>query len=86
MYHEPYSFPKALKLTGKNDSSSGTTVKAGALMCPMCCVEYIEVKVDFEYDNVVLHDIAILRCPVCHEELFSPEQQAAFEELLQHKD
>ena len=50
------------------------TVKAGALMCPVCCVEYIEVEVDFEYGNEVLRNVKMLRCPVCQEELFTPEQ------------
>lgn len=51
------------------------TVKAGALMCPVCCVEYIELEVDFEYDGTILENVKVLRCPSCEEELFSPEQQ-----------
>jgi YgiT-type zinc finger domain-containing protein len=53
------------------------TVKAGALMCPVCCVEYVEVEVDFEYDGAILENVKMLRCPSCEEELFTPEQQDA---------
>ncbi len=58
------------------------TVKAGALMCPVCCVEYVEVEVDFEYDGTILRNVKMLRCPSCEEELFTPEQQEAISERL----
>ena len=56
---------------------SKTSSKAGALLCPTCCVEYIEVLFDFEIDGIVLHDVKALRCPNCQEEVFTPEQQQA---------
>ena len=42
--------------------------------CPKCGVEYVEVEVDFEYGDVILRKVKALRCPVCKEELFTPEQ------------
>jgi hypothetical protein len=59
----------------KNSSSKRGGTKAGALLCPSCCVEYVEVQFDFEVDGVVLHDVKALRCPRCEEEVFSPQQQ-----------
>jgi hypothetical protein len=49
-------------------------MKASALLCPTCCVEYVEVEFDFEVDGVILHNVKALRCPACEEELFTPEQ------------
>jgi len=51
--------------------------KAGALLCPACCVEYVEVQFDCELDGVVLHDVKALRCPNCEEEVLTPQQQQA---------
>jgi hypothetical protein len=59
----------------KNSAHKATETKAGALLCPICCVEYVEVEFDFEVNNMVLHDVKALRCPMCKEEIFSPEQQ-----------
>ncbi|MCW4006889.1 MAG: hypothetical protein NWF04_09925 [Candidatus Bathyarchaeota archaeon] len=56
------------------------TVKAGALLCPTCCVEYLEIKGDFEFDGAVIKDVAMLKCPVCQEEIFTPEQQRRIQE------
>lgn len=50
------------------------TWKAGALLCPLCCVQYIEIEVDLETDGIILQNVKALKCPVCQEELFSPEQ------------
>jgi hypothetical protein len=61
------------------------TVKAGALLCPVCCIELIEAEEDFEVEGEVLRGIKVLRCPVCLEEQFSPEQQAAIEKRLGKK-
>ncbi len=58
------------------------TLKAGALLCPVCCVELIEVDVDFEIYGVVLRNVKVLRCPVCQDEQFTPEQQEAIDEKL----
>ena len=57
-------------------------LKAGALICPTCCVEYIEVEFDFEFDGVILHDVKALKCPVCQEELFTPEQYEDIQKRL----
>jgi hypothetical protein len=57
------------------DGAKGKDTKAGALLCPICCVEYVEVVFDLEVGDVVLYDVAALRCPVCAEEVFSPQQQ-----------
>jgi YgiT-type zinc finger domain-containing protein len=61
----------------ETNTKPSSSVKAGALMCPVCCVEYVEVEVDFEYDGTILKNVKMLRCPSCEEELFSPEQQEA---------
>ena len=58
----------------KSDNEDETMVKAGTLMCPLCCVKYVEIKVDFEYEGAILRDIKMLQCPVCQEEIFTPEQ------------
>ena len=60
-------------------SKPNETLKAGALLCPVCCVEYIEVEVDFEVEGSILRNVKLLRCPVCQEEQFTPEQQEAIE-------
>jgi hypothetical protein len=57
-------------------------LKAGALLCPVCCVEYIEVEVDFDVDGVILQNVKVLRCPVCQEEQFTQQQQEAIEQKL----
>ncbi len=58
----------------KNSLNKPNTTKASALLCPTCCVEYVEVEFDFEVDGVILHNVKALRCPVCKEEVFTPEQ------------
>jgi hypothetical protein len=58
------------------------TIKAGALLCPVCCVEYIETGADLEIDGTILHNIKVLRCPSCQDEQFTPEQQAEIERKL----
>jgi hypothetical protein len=68
-----------------NDAKRELVLKAGALLCPVCCVEFIEVEVDFEADGAVLQNVKILRCPVCQEELFTPEQQQAIKEKIQNQ-
>jgi hypothetical protein len=49
-------------------------MKANAILCSVCCVEYIEVEFDFELNGIVLHNVKALRCPTCREEVFTPEQ------------
>jgi YgiT-type zinc finger domain-containing protein len=49
-------------------------VKCEMSKCPKCEAEYVEVEVDFEYGDVILRKVKALRCPVCKEELFTPEQ------------
>jgi hypothetical protein len=58
----------------KNSPNKPNPAKANALLCPICCVEYIEVEFDLEIDSVILHNVKALRCPECKEELFSPQQ------------
>jgi hypothetical protein len=57
-------------------------MKAGALLCPTCCVEYVEVEFDFEVDGVMLHNVKALRCPECEEELFTPQQVEAIKKRI----
>jgi hypothetical protein len=61
----------------KNSPKRSAGTKAGALLCPVCCVEYVEIEFDFEIDGIVLHNVKALRCPACQEEQFTPEQIAA---------
>jgi YgiT-type zinc finger domain-containing protein len=49
-------------------------VKANAVICPTCCVEYVEVEFDLDVDGTILHDVKALRCPACKEEIFTPQQ------------
>jgi hypothetical protein len=58
----------------KNSPSKARITKAGALLCPTCCVEYIEVQFDFEVEGVILHNVKALKCPSCEEEIFTPKQ------------
>jgi YgiT-type zinc finger domain-containing protein len=50
--------------------------------CPKCNVEYVEVEVDFEYGDVILHNVKTLKCPQCKKELFTPEQYRVIRERL----
>ncbi len=67
----------------KNLPSKRAGTKAGALLCPNCCVEYVEVQFDFEVEGVVLHDVRALRCPKCEEEVFSPQQQEVIRKRIE---
>jgi hypothetical protein len=72
-------------VTNDSKPKGEVTLKAGALMCPVCCVELLKVEVDFDVNGVVLRDVKVLRCPVCQDEQFSPEQLDAVEVRLRHK-
>jgi len=72
-------------VTKITNSKSEPTVKAGALMCPLCCVEYIEVEVDFDLDGTILRDVKVLRCPVCQDEQVTPAQQQVIEDRLSNQ-
>ena len=61
----------------KNSSNKPKSIRAGALICPVCCVEYVEVEFDFEVDGVILQNVKALRCPACEEEVFTLEQYEA---------
>ena len=61
----------------KNSSGQGSGTKANALLCPVCCVEYVGVEFDLEVDSIVLHNVKALKCPACGEERFTPEQYEA---------
>jgi hypothetical protein len=66
----------------KNSRNKGAGAKASALLCPVCCVEYVEVEFDFEVDGVVLHNVKALRCPECKDERFTPEQYEAIKKRI----
>jgi len=59
---------------GNNSYNKTLGTNAGALLCPTCCAEYLEVEFDFEVDGVILHNVKALRCPDCEEEVFTPQQ------------
>lgn len=69
----------------KNSPNSPAGAKANALLCPLCCVEYVKVEFDFEVDGVILHNVKALKCPVCHDERFTPEQFKEIEKRLQEE-
>jgi hypothetical protein len=69
-------------LTKKSRPVNERAIKAGALLCPVCCVELIDVKADFDLDGEVLHDVKILRCPVCQEEQLGEQQYSAVEKKI----
>ncbi|MCW3995923.1 MAG: hypothetical protein NWE98_07210 [Candidatus Bathyarchaeota archaeon] len=58
----------------KNSHNRPAGIKANALLCPNCCVEYVKVRFDFEFVGAILHNVEALRCPTCKEELFTTEQ------------
>jgi uncharacterized protein with PIN domain len=58
----------------KNSPNKTAVTKAGAILCPTCCVEFVEVEFDLEVDEIILNNVKALRCPACKEELFTPEQ------------
>ena len=60
-------------MTNERDSLKAA-VKAGALLCPVCCVEFHEIHVDIEWEGKILRNVKLLRCPVCEEEILTPEQ------------
>jgi hypothetical protein len=64
----------------RNSPNKSNLMKANALLCPTCCVEYVEVEFDFEVDGVILHNVKALRCPECEEESFTPQQIEAIKE------
>jgi len=64
------------------DGNRTGNFRANALLCPVCCVEYVEVEFDFEVDGAVLHNVKALRCPACREEIFTPEQIEEIEKRI----
>ncbi len=66
----------------KNSLNKPNITKANALLCPTCCVEYIEVEFDFEVDGRILYKVKALKCPGCEEEVFSPEQHEAIRKRI----
>ena len=74
---------RGLKSLAKNLQNKINSTKAGALMCPSCCVEYVEVQFDCEFDGVLLRDVKALKCPRCEEEVFSPQQQEDIKKKLE---
>jgi hypothetical protein len=55
-------------------NSPNRHTKANALLCPSCCVEYVEIEFDFEVDGLILRDVKGLQCPTCGEEQFTSKQ------------
>lgn len=69
-------------MTKKSSPINEPALKAGALLCPVCCVELIKAQADFDVDGEVLHDVKILRCPVCQDERLSQQQCSAVDEKI----
>ena len=66
----------------RNSPNKPKIMKANAVLCPFCCVEYAEVEFDFEVDGFILNNVKALRCPTCGEEFFTPKQYAAVMERI----
>jgi hypothetical protein len=66
----------------KNSLNKPNITKANALLCTTCCVEYFEVEFDFEVEGIIFHKVKALRCPICEEEVFSPEQHEAIRKRI----
>jgi hypothetical protein len=75
---------QGLSFLEKNSRNRGT--KANALLCPVCCVEYVEVEFDFEVEGVVLHNVKALKCPRCEQEVFTQEQVELIRKSTQPTD
>jgi hypothetical protein len=60
-------------------------IKAGSLLCPICCIPYIIAEIDLKIENRVLQNVKILRCPNCEDERFNIEQQQAIEKQIKEK-
>jgi hypothetical protein len=58
----------------KDSKNEETGMKANALLCPYCCVEYEEVNFDFEVYGIILQNVKALKCPSCNDEVFTPRQ------------
>jgi len=74
----------SIEMPNNPKTKPNETLKAGALLCPVCCVEYIEAEVDFEVDGEVLRNVKVVRCPVCQEEQFTQQQQDDIEARLRN--
>jgi len=74
---QPLWMRRLKKMANNRSAKHEAAIKAGALLCPKCCVEYQEVEIDIEFDGKVLHNVKVLRCPACEEELFTPAQHNA---------
>jgi hypothetical protein len=70
----------------KNSPNKQRNTKANALLCPLCCVKYVEVEFDLEIDGLFLHNVKALRCPSCREEVFAPEQYDAIAKRISEID
>jgi hypothetical protein len=66
----------------RNSPNKPKGTRADALLCPICCVEYLEIEFDMEVEGIVLHKIKALRCPECEEELFTPQQYAIIKKRI----
>ena len=71
-----------LKNLEKDSLNKPAGTEANALLCPACCVEYVEVEFDLEVDGVILHNVKALKCPACEEELFTPKQLEAISKRI----
>ena len=58
----------------KDSKNKKADMKANTLLCPSCCVEYVEVNFDFEVDGIILQNVKALKCPSCNDEVFTPKQ------------
>jgi hypothetical protein len=70
------------KSLAKNSLNKPKATKAGALLCPSCCIEYIEIVFDMEVEGIILHNVKALKCPECEEELFTPQQHEAIKKKI----
>jgi hypothetical protein len=62
-----------MKMPQNAKSKRTNSLPAGALLCPICCVELETIEVDVEWEDKVLRNVKILRCPICKEEMIAPD-------------
>lgn len=70
------------KSLAKNSLNKLKGTKAGALLCPSCCIEYVEIEFDMEVDGIILYNVKALKCPECEEELFTPQQHEVIKKKI----
>jgi len=57
-------------------------IKAGTVLCPLCCIEYKEMIYNCEIDGFKINNVKVLHCPKCKNEVFTPEEKEKIMEKI----